>query len=946
LFHSLKTWFFPLRARKPRGTSWSRGRHLIPTIVAVLVGLGLTASAWWAASSREDRLAALELEGRASSHALTLQNGINEHMDEIAALQALFQSDGEVSRTEFAAFTKIILQDKPAILAVSWIPRVMQGERKAHERAAQRDGVAGYRIKSVANDGRLVSANEKSDYFPVLYSSREPLNSPVYGLDLYDGGLRQRTLERARDTGAIATSPNFLLHSGDGDRNGFFVVLPIYRIGLSHETLEDRKSNLAGFVQAVFQSSAMIETVLRNSVAPAGLDLYFLSANQAAPPIHFHPSRLRTTAVGPEPVNVLMGHPHWSRDLRVGDARWTFVATPIPGGPGTADRSGSWFILTTGLLVTLAAVAYVWTSGRQADRLKAANQELDHALGALNLANERLSVQNVHFDAALSNMQQALLMFDGSGRLIICNQRYYEMYNVSPEAIGPGSTFRDLLEYRKRVGTLSGDPETYIQRLEPLIAARGGFERVFELPDGRTIAVVHRPMPDGGWLSTHEDITERRRTDAKISYMARHDALTDLPNRVLFHEQLDEALTHTKTGEALAVLCLDVDHFKGVNDTLGHSVGDRLLRAVSERLRQNLGERDIIARIGGDEFVVVQCGAPQPKAATALAMRLIEAVAIPYELDGHQIVVGLSIGIAISPDDGRDSHQLLKNADMALYRAKADGRGVCRFFEPDMDARMQERRVLELDLRKALADGEFELFYQPLVDVRTETITGFEALLRWQHPQRGMVAPLEFIPLAEETGLIVPIGDWALRQACRQAVQWPPQVKVAVNLSPIQFKSKSLLTTVVTALSASGLSPNRLELEITESCLLHDSEQTLALLNQLRHLGVRISMDDFGTGYSSLSYLRKFPFDKIKIDGSFIRGMSSDGLAIVRAVTAMSASLGLTTTAEGVETAEQMQLLRTEGCTEAQGYFFSRPRPAAEIGELLATFNGRLKATA
>jgi predicted signal transduction protein with EAL and GGDEF domain len=334
--------------------------------------------------------------------------------------------------------------------------------------------------------------------------------------------------------------------------------------------------------------------------------------------------------------------------------------------------------------------------------------------------------------------------------------------------------------------------------------------------------------------------------------------------------------------------------------------------------------------------------------ATSLASRLIEMIGAPFELGSHQVTVGLSIGIALAPGDGVDPDQLLKNADMALYRAKSDGHGLYRFFEPEMDARMQVRRRLEMDLRKAIANSEFELFYQPLVDMKTEYVTGFEALIRWRHPKRGLVPPLDFIPVAEETGLIVPIGDWVLRQACVEAATWPSGVKVAVNLSPIQFKSKGLLLSVVSALAASGLSPNRLELEITESVLLQDGDTTLAILHELRELGVRISMDDFGTGYSSLSYLRKFPFDKIKIDRSFIVDMSDhdDSLAIVRAVIAMGSGLGIATTAEGVETAEQFKQLKLEGCTEVQGYLFSPPRPAAEVKGLLASINPALKAIA
>jgi predicted signal transduction protein with EAL and GGDEF domain len=333
---------------------------------------------------------------------------------------------------------------------------------------------------------------------------------------------------------------------------------------------------------------------------------------------------------------------------------------------------------------------------------------------------------------------------------------------------------------------------------------------------------------------------------------------------------------------------------------------------------------------------------------TALATRIISAISAPYDLDSHQVVVGMSVGIAVAPNDGSDADQLLKNADMALYRAKADGRGIYRFFESEMDARMQARRALELDLRKALAGSEFELFYQPLVDARTERVRGFEALIRWRHPQRGMIAPMEFIPLAEETGLIVPLGEWVLRQACQEAQSWPDDPSVAVNLSAAQFKSKQLVSTVVHALAISSLSPARLELEITESVLLQESESTFATLHQLRNFGIKISMDDFGTGYSSLGYLRKFPFDKIKIDRSFIHDMANkdDSLAIIRAVVAIGASLGINTTAEGVETPEQFERLRTEGCTEVQGYFFSPPRPANEVRTLLASIRPKLKAIA
>ena len=388
------------------------------------------------------------------------------------------------------------------------------------------------------------------------------------------------------------------------------------------------------------------------------------------------------------------------------------------------------------------------------------------------------------------------------------------------------------------------------------------------------------------------DVTERKQAEARIAYLAKHDALTSLPNRVLFHERLQEALAQVRRGTGLlAVHCIDLDHFKGVNDTLGHPIGDQLLRAVAERLREQVCEGNLVARLGGDEFAVIQKGISHPNEASNLAAKLIDGVSSLYDIQGHEVVVGASIGIALAPNDGDFPDALLRNADMALYRAKAEGRGAAHFFEQEMDRRIQARRVLELDLRKAFVNGEFELHYQPLINLSDNRISGFEALLRWRHPTRGMVPPGEFISVAEEIGLIVPLGEWVLRQACSEAVRWPQELRVAVNLSPVQFRSRSLVQAVITALAYSRLAAERLELEITESVLLADNEANLAILHKLRAIGVRISMDDFGTGYSSLSYLRSFPFDKIKIDRSFVNDLARpDCMAIIHAVVGLGAS--------------------------------------------------------
>jgi diguanylate cyclase (GGDEF)-like protein len=558
----------------------------------------------------------------------------------------------------------------------------------------------------------------------------------------------------------------------------------------------------------------------------------------------------------------------------------------------------------------------------------------------LRRRDAELTEQNHLFNRALESMSQGLVLFDSDGRLVVCNDRYAELYDLPPELTRRGTPLQEIVDYRVACGVYPEEgPQAYREDLQGAWNEGKASTRIHRMNDGRVIAVSHRPAADGWGVATHEDITELQRVQAKVAHMAHHDALTDLPNRLLLRERIDAVVPLARRGTGFAVLCLDLDRFKPVNDALGHPVGDELLIAVGERLRTCVRETDTVARLGGDEFAVIQVSDNQPQDATMLASRICEIVKEPFDLLGHQVIIDVSIGIAVAPDDGLDADLLLKNADMALYGAKNDGRGSYRFFEAEMDARMRERRQLELDLRLALERGEFELLYQPLFRLDTRAVCGFEALLRWRHPKRGTISPSEFIGLAEEIGLIIPLGEWVIRQACREARNWPADIAVAVNLSPVQFKSGSLVGVVVNALAASGIDAGRLELEITESVLLQNNTATLKTLHQLRGLGVRIAMDDFGTGYSSLSYLRSFPFDKIKIDGSFVSDMSAgeDGVAIVRAVASLGASLGMETTAEGVETEEQLERISAEGYTQIQGFLFSPPRPA---DELIARFFG------
>jgi diguanylate cyclase (GGDEF)-like protein len=555
----------------------------------------------------------------------------------------------------------------------------------------------------------------------------------------------------------------------------------------------------------------------------------------------------------------------------------------------------------------------------------------------------QLLLQQHRLDVAVNNMTQSLLLFDASNRLIVCNQRYIEMFRLSPEVAKPGCSFRDLIAHRKDAGSFSGDIDEYCSSVLRNVGLGKITLNVVENPDGRSIQIVNQPLADGGWVTTLEDITERKRSDERITHLAHFDALTDLPNRVLFQERIEGALAQIAYGEQVALLYIDIDEFKSVNDSLGHRIGDELLKSVAVSLRDCLDETDIIARLGGDEFAVVQTAVKCSEDVAALVARIYQSIREPYECLGHLVTTDASIGIALASQDGIDVEQLLKNADLAMYSAKAAGRRTHRFFEPEMDMRMKARHSLEIDLRQAIIEGGFEVHYQPIVDLQSNRVSGCEALLRWHHPQRGMISPADFIPVAEDTGLINQLGEWVLTTACMEAATWPDHVKLAVNVSPVQFRSETLALKVVAALAASGLSANRLELEITEAVLIRDDAAALVILHQLRALGVRIALDDFGTGYSSLSYLQRFPFDKIKIDRCFIKDIAEPGGApcIVQAVVSIATTRHITTTAEGVETERQRNLLRTLGCTEMQGYLFSPAKPAAAIRRLLLSNQDR-----
>jgi len=605
----------------------------------------------------------------------------------------------------------------------------------------------------------------------------------------------------------------------------------------------------------------------------------------------------------------------------------TLLAACAPLALGLVLQNNPYYA-AIGILISLFFLGlHRITAGLHETNLKAA------------IASHEIALLASRFDTALNNMPHGLCMCDGKGRITVANRRLTELLGIPRDLIAPDTTIGDLLQHCVTVGTLSErNAERVTTHLGQHMSGSGDADSTIETLGDRAFEFTVEVMENGGTVLIVEDITERKNAEAKISHMARFDAVTGLPNRSFFHDQLDNALRATRTLDSCAVLFIDLDQFKQVNDTLGHPVGDRLLTSVADRLRGIVSPTDTVARFGGDEFVVFRAGIADMDDPASLARRIVDELGTPYEIDHHQLIIGASIGIATNSRVGITADHLMKNADMALYRAKSDGRGTWHFFEWEMATKAESRRGLELDLRNAVAADGFELHYQPLLNMQTRRITTCEALLRWPHPERGMIPPGEFVPLAEEMGLIGTIGAWVLRQACIEATRWPAHVRVAVNLSPMQFRRGSVVEDVLGALAESGLPASRLEIEITESVLLQDTPATHAVLMQLHDAGVSISLDDFGTGYSSLSYLHRFPLQKVKIDRSFLRSSGVErSNKLLHGIARLSADLGMSVVVEGIETDEQLALVLAEpAITEAQGFLFSRPVPKRDIRALLS----------
>jgi len=613
---------------------------------------------------------------------------------------------------------------------------------------------------------------------------------------------------------------------------------------------------------------------------------------------------LRTTRAHPRPV-LVAGHATAVGWLTI------FIVPSLPHWPD----AGLWAHFIAGPLLILTILVGLLT---------------------YSMSMIRRSLRNLN--ATLETMPHGVAMFDERHRLIVSNTQYSALYGLTDQHRKPGTSITELIRYRHEngcFGTVNFDSHS-TDWMDGFVNTKSETQ---ELANGRFYYIRRRRETDGRIVTTTEDVTKQRRLEARIEHLAYHDAMTGLANRLQLSERLEQVLQQNRDGDGLTVFCIDLDQFKEINDTLGHHVGDALLVAVAERLVDCVRSGDVVARTGGDEFVVLQIGKCCDKRAASLAQRLIDELTKPFELKGHQVLAGVSIGIAFPDRRDSNSEDLMKKADMALYRAKACGRGTFRFFDESMHKRMQERRILERDLRKALNADEFELHYQPIASADWPEIQGVEALVRWNHPEKGLISPAEFVPIADEIGLAVPLGDWVIARACTDAARLPDDLKISVNVSAAQFYKTGLAETVANALNSAGLPPCRLELEITESVLLDNSRSTIATLNKLRALGVQIALDDFGTGYSSLSYLKKFSFDRIKIDRTFVRDAAVDGSSreIIRTVVDLGRRLGMEITAEGVETFDQLERVTSDGCTAIQGFLVSRPLPLPELQDFLVS---------
>lgn len=866
------------------------------------------------------------------------------HTDSSIALAGLYDASQEVDRQEFHDFVTGILKQHNDVHALLWVPRVAAAQRDGLERQAVREGLRDFHVREFGSS----TLGERPEYFPSFYLEPLASNTDLLGFDLMLDPAYRAVLEVARDTGEVVGSEPIHVATEQGLEYGILLGRAVYQKGMALNTLAQRRAALQGFVLQLFRVGDFIHEALKES-AVLGLDLGIYYEKTPGDPqrIYFHSSRSReeaTPSFAPGRVAENSQGLVWRTSLGVVDRPWELVMTPAPKFWASHPIWRSWVVSGTGLSISILLGAYLLALSRQSRRAESLARSL--ALTNQNLEKEivertQLEAQSVKLSRAIEQAADAVMITDRNGiieyvnpafevmtgytrgeaignkpNLVKSGQHDAEFYGQLWSAISRGEVFQDVLVNRRKSGVIYYEEKT----ITPL--------------KDRANHITH-------YIATGKDITDRMQTQERLHYLAYNDLLTNLPNRLLFLERISHALKGRRGPEhRLAIMYLDLDRFKVINDTLGHQVGDSLLQKIAGLLPSCVGVGDTVARLGGDEFGVLLEDVPSLDSVAALARRILAAFAPAFQIGGHELYIAPSIGVSVYPEDGDDAHVLLKNADVAMYRAKDQGGNNYQYYSADMSSKAFERLTLETSLRRALEREEFRVYFQPQIDLASGMVMGAEALIRWQHPDLGLVTPLEFIPLLEETGLIVPVGEWVLRQACEWAVGWQQHqpLRVSVNLSGRQFRDPRLSHQVLKILEMTGLKPDMLEMEITESVLMQGDKISADNLIALDRIGVRLAIDDFGTGYSSLSYLKRFPIKTLKIDRAFIRDLitDQDDAAIVTAIIAMAGSLQVEVVAEGVETTQQLNFLRELGCGAIQGFLISKALPMVEINRFLA----------
>ncbi len=937
-----------------------RNRPLFPlsygALLTLLLGLIFTTVLFVVARSLEDGKARRDFEQGAEARIQAVRQRLQWSINELVSVNRLFVTFGRVSREQFHSFTLPLLERNPYILAFNFHRIVLNRQRPGFE-AGMRRRFPAFSITEMA-DGKLVPAASRAQYRVVEYI--EPLqgNESALGFDAASYSFQIEAMQRALATGQPSVTGLLHLMQEKSKQFGLIVLMPVYLPGTSPNDMASRRAALIGDTAAVFRIGDLVEGALTAKSAPdvgkPRVALYLNQANGSS--ILAYRSGGATPAAGSAPLLEWMFYEHgrpFSQTFEIGGKSWSMTVTP---SSVRALRGGSLLVLLAGLLLSLLAALYLQALARRTRRIE---RLVRRRTAELRLSNRRLQqdiAARTRTEKALQLRQRAIEASANAIVIVSAEAPDYPIEYVNP-AFERNSGFTAAEMLGKTVRALQCDERDQQAIMEIRAALREQREGKAVLRNLRKDGSIYwsefyvSPVIDqnavvgpvvGHFVLAQYDITATKNYQAELEFQASHDTLTGLANRHLLRDRLSQAISYADSyGHAVWLVHIDLDQFKFINDALGHHGGDLLLRSVADRLKQGLRGADTVARINGDEFLLIFIDGKEQGIGIGIIQQIMQTVAVPLQIDNHELYLTCSAGIAVYPNDAADAETLTKDAEIAMYRAKDAGRGTYRFYTSAMNKRALERLRLESDLRGALERDEFVLYYQPQVELRSGQVVGMEALIRWQHPQLGLVAPARFIGLAEETGLIVPLGAWVIRAACRQNKAWQeaglPNLRVSVNLSARQFYDKELAQSIAAMLEQAGLAPHTFGIELTESLVMADVEHAVEILHQLHAIGVQLSIDDFGTGYSSLSYLKRFPIDVLKIDQSFVRDITldSDDAAIVLSIISLAHNLKMSVIAEGVETAEQLDFLRCNGCNEIQGYHFSQPLPAAEFQQLL-----------